>query len=492
MKPTDQNSNNTAITASAASASSSCSTRRPNNTRVILSTLLVFALLTLSACSGSQSNRPPSGSNSQGSGAGAPVNAYEAYYRKYLELVDDYGDARVLDTASTDTFAWGTSYFAGVCVVSLMDFNQDGVRDLFVVYMNGELLGVNIDGNEVPLPESYTIEIWSYLDGEMVQLLHVPEVSFFQSFANDYWNSECCFVTVFESPTGYPVVQVYGESPQSCYFRNIYFTDGDVASNGSTPGGSTQGGVTQGDVTEDILTYFAGSSDSQSAGRFMLNENETTEDVWITHYAGFNKILLSASLSNQIPSYWISEFGISYASTLTNTQSVVRSLSESRPAEFAVAENDALPQYLAMLDRANRERFAEPSRQIPDIYCLYDLNQDSNPEMIIQTGEFEAARQYEYYLLIDGTLTQHYPNLSGSHSNLFANGLGGLIQYSTHMNYYSVYFIVWDGTTLERQEFTSGEDLVYPELEDLGFEGYTYLPMSFTPLQQCLYLSFCE
>ncbi len=74
-------------------------------------------------------------------------NAYEAYSEKCQELSEKYGNGRIVEH-TVDTGGWecGCCYMSGLCFVDLIDFNGSEVKDLLVVYSQGENTGANIQG----------------------------------------------------------------------------------------------------------------------------------------------------------------------------------------------------------------------------------------------------------------------------------------------------------------------------------------------------------
>ena len=60
----------------------------------------------------------------------------EAYYYKYSELAEKYGTHALYDVKYGPYDYSGRNYLYGVCIVNLIDFNGDGVQDLFVIYSN--------------------------------------------------------------------------------------------------------------------------------------------------------------------------------------------------------------------------------------------------------------------------------------------------------------------------------------------------------------------
>ena len=118
--------------------------------------------------------------------------------------------------------------------------------------------------------------------------------------------------------------------------------------------------------------------------------------------------------------------------------------------------------------------------------CLYDMNQDGFPELIILTGSCEADYMYTVYTVVDGKLI-NCGELSGSHSALYTNGSGKLVRYAGHMGVYGIDISTLDGTTLNTQEIASGilddsKNEEYPDLDNYGYGDYDqYMTFSGIP-----------
>ena len=109
--------------------------------------------------------------------------------------------------------------------------------------------------------------------------------------------------------------------------------------------------------------------------------------------------------------------------------------------------------------------------------CLFDMNQDGFPELILKTGSFEADYWYTVYTIVDGELID-CGGVSGSHAELYSNGSGSFLRYGGHMGSYEISISALEGATLATQgiadgfiDFDKGED--YPELVDIGYGDYS-------------------
>jgi len=378
-------------------------------------------------------------------------SAEEAYYHKYVELAETYGTHTLYELCNAKRSNEHT-YLNGVCIVNLMDYNGDGIQDLFVVYSNGQFDRVhsNLSRLEIydfPTKNSYEIEVWTYKDKVLSQLLHEPYVS---SYAAEYFSQY--FITIYENSAGLPIIQLCDVTTDNREYTNIYYSGGKTI--------------------RDILTY--------SKNGFHLNGREITESAWNEAFSGYNKILLCSLLADSTHStVSLAEvFGIDYDNTLLQTEAVLRHLSGStitpKMTSFNIAEGKYISLYLQELNRSNplysEFEFAENHN-----YNLYDMDQNGVPELILYEGHSGAGMHYHFYTIIDDAVVDcgFY-----GRTNLQANGEGGLIAYFGRMSGYSVNKITLRGSTIEIQDIAGGmitAEESYPELESFGYENYTSL-----------------
>ena len=109
-------------------------------------------------------------------------------------------------------------------------------------------------------------------------------------------------------------------------------------------------------------------------------------------------------------------------------------------------------------------------------YCLYDMNQDEAPELILKTGSCEAAYKYTAYTIVNDELI-YCGELSGSHSSLYTNGSGRFVRYEGQMGVYEIDVSTLEGTTLKTKKIADGvvdfgknED--YPKLDKYHYGDY--------------------
>jgi hypothetical protein len=119
-------------------------------------------------------------------------------------------------------------------------------------------------------------------------------------------------------------------------------------------------------------------------------------------------------------------------------------------------------------------------------FCLYDMNQDGFSELVLKTGDCEAAYKYRVYTVVSGKLI-NCGELNGSHSSLFTNGSGRFVRYEGHMGVYDIDVSTLEGTTLKTHKIADGvldygknED--YPELDKYYYGDYDQsMPFSDLP-----------
>ena len=109
-------------------------------------------------------------------------------------------------------------------------------------------------------------------------------------------------------------------------------------------------------------------------------------------------------------------------------------------------------------------------------YCLYDMNQDGFPELILETGGSEADYMYTVYTVVDDELI-NCGEFGGGHSVLYTNGSGRLVRYAAQMGIYDIYVSTLEGTMLQTQKIVSGEldyskEEQYPDLDKFGYGDY--------------------
>ena len=393
----------------------------------------------------------------------------QAYYRKYKELESQYGTAGLEESTDNN----GYSYLKGLCIVDLLDFNGDGLEDLFLVYSNGQYTGTNSDDVKIPQATTYQIEVWTYLNEELVLLLNETQVGCYYSFKTEYWDSDCCYITVYENENGNPVIQIYEGQPfgdEGCRYVNIYCDDGEIK--------------------RDTLRYVN--------SLFFMNDETISQEIWEMKVADYKKILLCSYLSS---STWnstglLDDEGIHYDDTLTQTRKVVDALAFSENAEYTSVEASYLPFYLNEMDKANREyldmRIQSEYYDIPYSYAVYDIDANGVPELLILRGSCEADYVYNIYTVVADQIIE-CGEFGGGHMVFYCNGEKDLIGYRAHMGAYDISKYFLEGTVVSMQTIESGGDgynADYPELADIGYGDFeSFLPKCSLPVPILLYSS---
>jgi len=376
---------------------------------------------------------------------------YKSYMQKCSDLTDKYGYAGITNNSDYSNTS-GNSYLTGLCVVDLIDFNGDGVKDLLVIYSNGTLTGKNSNEILIPQSKSYEIEIWTDINGELEQLLHESFVGDFLSFDNTYWDTDNCMVTVFENKAKMPVIQLFNNGQNSLSYTDLYYSGEKVV--------------------KDKLDY--------SAKKFKLNGLNITETVWNEKVGTYNKILLSALLSSD--NYSISELkndGIDYNDTLSQTDKVLDALGNSKSANFKVVEANYFSLYFQQLDKINRS--------IKDLenynYSIYDIDKNGTPELIVNN-----YYTFDIYTIVTGKIV-HCGNFPFKDCSFYYNGKSGLISYGGHMGYYHVDKITLNNKTIKVKTIKDGQtNGEYPKLSDFGLDSYKSLVELYTDTPYLLYM----
>lgn len=403
---------------------------------------------------------------------------YAAYYHRIQELAPDYGPMNgwyppLVETTTGAGYYESCSYLTGLCAADLVDFNGDGVQELFLIYFNGKLTGKNMNGISIPQAGSYEIEIWTYAGGTLTRLLHETQVGDFMSYQpyQSYWDSDNCFATVYENAAGRPVIQLFSDDStgDKCSYTNMYWADGGVK--------------------RDVLQY--------TAHTMTMNGVAIDENTWNQNVSGYNKILLCTHLSSDSTSSkgLLGSYGIDYGSTISQTNDVCGTLSQGKkPPAWRAAEGAYIPFYLQKIDETNRTLIDDPdsSGWVPNPYGLYDLDQNGVPELIVETGNCEAAYMFDVYTVANSVLVD-CGQFSGFHTILTVGDSTGMVGYLAQMDCYEINKITLKGTMLTVQQIASGEvqdpeNNTYPALSVFGLGDYSIdLPLCYGTTPFLLY-----
>lgn len=382
-------------------------------------------------------------------------NIYDAYYAKCMEIVTKYGRGTIVTNNSDNSDDY--AYLKGLCAVNLIDYDQNHIDDLFLIYTKNDLHTLP-DNDEIPFPSStdYVVEIWSY-DNHSLHLSYKNE--FVSAMSSIFQYSS--YFTMYENEEGFPVLQFYKETYNSIQYKNAHYN----GHNWQT----------------DILTY-------DTTG-YSYNNAHISQTVWDKKVNGYNKILFHSFLSNS--NYSENEleewYNIQIEDTLTQTEIVLKALEEGNISRFKIVEENYLSIYEQILDQKRREicdieKDYGGATLLQLQYALYDINNDSIPELIINMESCEADSTYFFYTIEEGAI-EKCGELSASHSSLYINNHKNLIQYSGHMSHYIITQISMDGSKLITKEIDNdtnkpyeidGEFYIddYPELEEYGYGDY--------------------
>ncbi|MCL2136337.1 MAG: hypothetical protein FWH40_02255 [Coriobacteriia bacterium] len=439
--------------------------------------LICITMINVSACT----VRPNTKTNGEGKD---PVEANlpqsdkelsEKYLVKCQEIMGLYGKPDLISAEGSTNEITGCSYINGLCIVDILDFNGDGIEDLLLVYNNSKHFDENIYGQLIPSESTYEIEVWTLYDETLEQLLHIPFVGRINSSNTLSQSSVNCFITVFENTKGLPVVQLYSEVPylRTYSYSNYYYSDQRLI--------------------EEQLEYHDQSMSITDVDMKDDSYIPVTEDAWDEHNSSYNKILLSAVLSNDGFTYTglMKVLGIDIRQTIEQTSKVLGALENQGLDSFVTVEEDYLSSFVRQLDKANRERFTGNEHAKPAItYCLYDIDRNGVPELLIKSGEAEADYWYDIFAFGNGQTHRVENGFYGGHSVLYANGESGLLVYEASMGTYIVTQYSFSDNSLAAQELARGNigwDQDYPSLDDLGMPGYQRLSNYYVPISVLLY-----
>lgn len=431
---------------------------------------LILALLFLSACGGigKKADEPaqqetlsfPVVETPGSSGAetdteeDAPLygNAYAAYYAKCLELIEEYGQGRLVENTTSRDPKWGGCYTSGLCFADLIDLNGGDVKELLVVYLHEEHMDANIYGMELPHAENYRVEVWTYEEEQLELLLSEDRASCYLQWDSSQ-NEENCFLTVYEE-NGKAMFQICEDSREGTVFTNYScstYTD---------------------DGKPERRVY------TSADGKFYEDGEEVTESFWYTKACGYDTILASVQLSSsQYGREGLAQFGMDMSYGLDRSSQNIQSLSDATAPVVTKVSGAYLPAYMEILWKIRQDipivpfgLFREPE------FALYDLDGNGVPELIVNIAPNEAAARCQIYTFTSGQAVLCGEGDSG-HCTFYTGDGDGLVRTEGHMDIY--HYEKWElqGTELVITEFASGTadpTKGYPPLEDYGYRDYDH------------------
>ena len=383
---------------------------------------LCLMLACFTGCQPSSSNPPTNDSGSKDGSKASSVTEEElaeAYYEKYQDMASKYGDPALIENAMSEFDPeFGSFYLGGVVIVDILDFNGDGVDDILFVYLNGKDMATTYEGFEIPRADNYEIEVWTYLNGEMVQLLRESSVGSKSVDHATSFSTEYCFVTVLKDGDSLPVIQLYSEDRETglCFYTNIYFEPGYKSGD---------------EVVRNELSYGTRAEDGE-VPLFQMNGEAITEDEWSAQVCEYGTIMLSVMLSS--PTYTTMGLyqycGIGCDIVFRQTGDVVWGLMNGELMGHGRATGESIAPYLGMLDQANRSCLdLFESGVYPSRYLMYDINGDGVVEMVTERYDEEFDRWFDFYTVADGEIVEAYIGLKANNVTLHANGEAGMIGY---------------------------------------------------------------
>lgn len=98
------------------------------------------------------------------------IAAYRAYSQKCHEYLNNYGEARVVET-------YGYA-LTGFCVADLIDFDNDGNDELLTITCDLDEGASQMDWAGTDSTKPYEVEVWSYVDGGLKRVYEQHWVDF--------------------------------------------------------------------------------------------------------------------------------------------------------------------------------------------------------------------------------------------------------------------------------------------------------------------------
>ncbi len=439
---------------------------------------LILALLLLSACGkavetaeeSSQAQPPgiqgteadvseetpavPAGGDRSGGEEVYYENACDAYFTKCQELSRLYGSGRLVECpVDNDGRERGCCYMSGLCFVDLIDFTGSGVKDkdLLVVYSKGQDMGLNSQGMEIPRAGNYCMEVWTYEKGKLKLLVSADHVSSYPGYQNKYWDTDNCFLTVYEdSYEKMAVIQIYEDTPEGDVYTN-YYCYRDFSG-------------------YELKCDIYASKD----GKYYENGEET--DLWrYEMVCDYDVILAGVQLSaSDYGREGLAKFGVDMSYGLAQSTENMQALSDDTFRSVMKVGGAYFGAYMKILLGIRHETFGEGSGFKMPEFTLHDMDGNGVPELIVNIAPNEAGAECRVYTCVNDRAVSCGAGYSG-HSTFYIGPGGGLVRTEGHMDVY--HYEKWDleGTELVITEFAGGvtePEKGYPPLENYGYRDY--------------------
>lgn len=437
---------------------------------------LIMALLLLSACgrpeetadeslqsdipnpsiteadSGEESSEMPSAEDDAGRAEALFYeNAYEAYSAKCSELSKKYGSGRLVEHTD-DAGRERVCYMSGLCMVNLIDFDGVKEKDLLVVYSQGENTGSNSQGMEIPQAGNYRVEVWTYERGKLKLLVSADHASSYLHFKNEYWDTDNCFLTVYERKYDKTaVVQIYEERPEGDVFTNYY-----------------------------CLTHYDGyelrcDTYTSEGGKFYENGEEIGWLFYCSRVCDYDTILAAVQLSSsEYGKEELAKFGVDMSYGLARSGENMRELDNETFQSMMKVSGEYFPAYMQTLLEIRYDTLGEGGGFREPGFTLYDMDGNGVPELIVDISPSGAGSWCQVYTYVRDQVVECGEG-SSTHSTFYIGPGGGMVRTEGHMDVY--HYEKWDlqGSELVITEFARGtaeREKGYPPLDDYGYQAY--------------------
>jgi len=415
----------------------------------------------------------PSGSSGLDTGNNARYDtAYEAYADKCLQLRRQYGDSEIVEAREGGgKTKFGCCYMKGLCMTSLINFNEDRLQDLLVVYSQGENTGLNMVDVPIPQAGNYCVEVWTYEEEQLKLLMSSDHVSSYLHFNTEYWNTDNCYLTVYEYEEK-ALIQIYEQVPEGEVFKNYCYP---FSLGGSEP---------------ECSVYTA------KDGKFYENGEEIPEPLWYTRVGGYETILAGIQLSSsEYDAGELAAYGIDMSYGPERSEKIEEGLNKDIFRSFPAISGEYFPAYMETVLKIRREVSAQAAFDFREPeFALYDMDGNGVPELIVNIGG--AGSQCRVYTWLRDEAVLCGERNSG-HGCFYTGPEGGMVFQSGHMDVYA--YEKWDlqGTELVATRIAEGRKEPaeeYPPLSDYGYGEYEENLLCFWSgeLSTLLYLSGLE
>ena len=355
-----------------------------------------------------------------------------AYLAKLQELKTVYGSVHMYQSQMD------TSYLTGLCGLSFLDLDGNGVTDMLTVLWNGTLSGKGSADGIHTTSADYRVDVWTWQNGEVTSLFAIPYAGSYENFSTEFWDNSICLMTAVRKADGRTVLRFLQDSltrgsftlaeiycQNGAFYQDTFsFTNGTYLRNGN----EITADEWQEALKAEAILYSGVFSDDEMENGFGLTWEERT------NYEAYHSLR-----------------GRDLIGTILRNQELESALEKGvlSPCE---ARNEWIPEYLYALDFLQRENhllYENTSQQIHNYeYSLYDLDANGTPELIVKEYASEASAFYDVYTVANGQLI-YCGQDSGAHSVLSVNGGAGIAALNAHMGYYNYRYWTLENNLLQ-------------------------------------------